>query len=104
MPNEGKVGTCGALRDEVSVIRDDLASHHMPNKKYMKQFGIKGHDGISIMVKQPTLGFKSMKTAYRTIKGFEIMRMFKKGRFDLWKYGQGIYGEIRIIADNLLEY
>jgi transposase, IS6 family len=27
----------------------------------------------------PTLGFQSMKTAYATIKGFEIMRMFKKG-------------------------
>lgn len=32
-----------------------------------------------------------MKTAYATIKGFEVMRMFKKGRFEVWKYGQGIY-------------
>lgn len=45
-----------------------------------------------------------MKTAYDPIKGFEIMRIFKKGRFDLWKYGQGIHGEIRIITDNLLGY
>ena len=43
-----------------------------------------------------------MKTAYATIKGFEVMRMFKKGRFDFWKYGQGIFGEIRIITNNLL--
>jgi len=50
----------------------------------------------------PTLGFKSMKTAYATIKGFEVMHMFKKGRFDLWKYGQGIFGEINIITHNLL--
>jgi len=50
----------------------------------------------------PTSGFKSMKTAYATIKGFEVMRMFKKGRFDFWKYGQGIFGEIRIITNNLL--
>jgi transposase, IS6 family len=28
---------------------------------------------------QPTLGFQSMKTAYATIKGFEVMRMFRKG-------------------------
>ena len=40
----------------------------------------------------PTLGFKAMKTASATIKGFEVMRMFKKGRFDIWKYGQGIQG------------
>jgi hypothetical protein len=31
-----------------------------------------------------TLGFKSMKTAYATIKGFEVMRMFKKGQFAPW--------------------
>ena len=30
---------------------------------------------------QPTLGFQSMKTAYATVKGFEVMRMFKKGQF-----------------------
>lgn len=51
---------------------------------------------------KPTLGFKSMKTAYATIKGFEIMRMFKKREFELWKYGQAIQGEIRIMTDNLL--
>ena len=43
-----------------------------------------------------------MRTAAANIKGFEVMRMFKKGKFDLWKYGQGIQGEIRIITDNLL--
>jgi len=51
---------------------------------------------------KPTSGFKSMRTAYATVKGFEVMRMFKKGRFNFWKYGQGIFGEIRIITDNLL--
>ena len=45
-----------------------------------------------------------MKTAYATIKGFEVMRMFKKGRFDIWKYGQSIQGGIRIITDNLLAF
>ena len=25
-----------------------------------------------------------MNTARATIKGFEVMRMFKKGQFDLW--------------------
>ena len=33
---------------------------------------------------RPTLGFQSMKTARATIKGFEVMRMFKKGQFRLW--------------------
>ena len=49
-----------------------------------------------------TLGFKSIKTAFATIKGFELMHMFKKGRFDAWKYGQSILGEINIITHQLL--
>lgn len=36
----------------------------------------------------PVRGFHSMKTAYATIKGFEIMRMFKKGQFNNWFYGK----------------
>ena len=34
---------------------------------------------------RPTLGFQSTKTARATIKGFEVMRMFKKGQFRLWR-------------------
>lgn len=30
----------------------------------------------------PIRGFKSLRTAYATIKGFEIMRMFKKGQIN----------------------
>ncbi|WP_131783955.1 DDE-type integrase/transposase/recombinase, partial [Legionella gresilensis] len=35
----------------------------------------------------PVLGFPSMKTACATIKGFEIMRMFRKEQFNIWTYG-----------------
>ena len=30
------------------------------------------------------LEFKSMKSANATITGYEVMRVFKKGQFDLW--------------------
>jgi len=40
---------------------------------------------------------KSMKTAYATIKGFEIMRMFKKGQFNIWIGDLRLTGEIRLI-------
>jgi hypothetical protein len=33
---------------------------------------------------KPTLGFQSMNTAYATIKGFEVMQIFKKGQFAAW--------------------
>ncbi len=71
--------------------------------KYLNNIIESDHGKLKRLIK-PTLGFKSMKTAYATIKGFEIMRMFKKGRFELWKYGQGIHGEIRIITENLLAF
>ena len=41
------------------------------------------HGKLKRLIK-PTLGFQSMKTAYATLKGFEVMRMFKKGQFKLW--------------------
>jgi IS6 family transposase len=71
--------------------------------KYINNIIESDHGKLKRLIKS-TLGFKSMKTAYATIKGFEIMRMFKKGRFELWKYGQGIQGEIGIITENLLAF
>jgi IS6 family transposase len=54
------------------------------------------HGKLKRLIK-PSLGFKSMKTAYATIKGFELMRMFKKGQLKPWTYGQGLMGEVRLI-------
>lgn len=71
--------------------------------KYLNNIIESDHGKLKRLIK-PTLGFKSMKTAYATIKGFELMRMFKKGKFELWKYGQGIQGEINIITHNLLAF
>ena len=40
---------------------------------------------------------QSIKTALNTFKGFEVMRMFCKGQFDIWVRDQGIMGEVRLI-------
>jgi IS6 family transposase len=45
--------------------------------KYLNNIIEADHGKLKRLIK-PTLGFKSMKTAYATIKGFEIMLMFKK--------------------------
>lgn len=45
-----------------------------------------------------------MKTAYVTIKGFEMMYMFKKGQFKLWQYGQGLVREVRLMTNCLLDF
>ena len=46
---------------------------------------------------RPTLGFKSMKTANATLKGFEVMRALKKGQAALWQYQDGVRGEVRLV-------
>ena len=43
-----------------------------------------------------TLGFKSMKTAYVTIKGIEVMRALRKGQASLYYYGDPL-GEMRLV-------
>ncbi len=38
-----------------------------------------------------------MKTAYATIKGFEVMRSLKKGQAEVFQLQKGIMGEVRLI-------
>ena len=69
--------------------------------KYLNHIVESDHGKLKRLIK-PTLGFKSMKSAYATIKGFETMRMFKKGQMESWLYGQGIKGEINLITNALI--
>ncbi len=43
---------------------------------------------------------EEMKTAYATIKGFEVMRALKQGQARPWRYQEGIVGEVRLIERN----
>tara|TARA_Y100000588_G_C14000296_1_gene815342 strand:+ start:410 stop:820 length:411 start_codon:yes stop_codon:yes gene_type:complete len=54
--------------------------------KYLNNRIEADHGKLKILIK-PMRGFQSMKTAYATIKGVEVMRMFKKKQFDFWMYG-----------------
>ena len=49
-----------------------------------------------------TFGFKSMKTAYATIKGFEVMRMVRKRQCICLEPGAA--GEVRFVAKLLGVY
>ena len=42
-------------------------------------------------------GFKTLKTAYATIKGFEVMRALKKGQARAFNVTGDILGEARIV-------
>ena len=43
----------------------------------------------------PVRGFKTLKTAYATIKGFEVMRALRKGQARAFALQGGIIGEAR---------
>jgi transposase-like protein len=96
-PTYGKAIT--ALKTE-GKCNPDLEHRQV---KYLNNRIESDHGKLKRLIK-PTLGFKSMKTAYATIKGFEVMRMFKKGRFNIWTYGKGVQGEIQLITNNLLTF
>lgn len=78
---------------EEGLLNDDVFHRKV---KYLNNLIESDHGKLKRLIK-PTLGFKSMKTAFATIKGFEVMRMFRKGQLDIWKNGLGLIGEIRLI-------
>lgn len=87
------------LKDE-GICSQELAHRQI---KYLNNLIESDHGKLKRLIK-PTLGFKSLKTAYATIKGFEVMRMFKKGQMDLWRYGQGLKGKISLINQQFSVY
>lgn len=80
------------LKDEGKL--SDETEHRQV--KYLNNRIEADHGKLKILIK-PVRGFKTMKTAYATIKGFEVMRALKKGQAALWQYGGGIMGEVRLI-------
>ena len=58
---------------------------------------LEGDHGKLKRLIRPTLGFQPMRTARATIKGFEVMRMVKKGQFSLWIEAVGGGTEARFI-------
>ena len=64
--------------------------------KYLNNVIEADHGKLKRLIK-PTLGFKSRKTAYATIKGFEVMRALKKGQARAFQIQPGIMGEVRLV-------
>jgi len=97
----------------VSITTDKLASypkaiwrlqreghlgHHVEHRasKYLNNI-IEADHGALKRVIRPTRGFQRMKTAYATIKGFEVMRMIRRGHCILRT--PGATGEVRFINE-----
>jgi transposase-like protein len=64
--------------------------------KYLNNIVESDHGKIKRLTK-PALGFKSMKTAYATLKGIEAMHALKKGQGSAFRLQKGVEGERRLI-------
>ena len=64
--------------------------------KYLNNVIEVDHGKLKMLIK-PVRGFKSLPTAYATIKGFEVMRALRKGQAKAWCIQPGIREEVRLI-------
>ena len=64
--------------------------------KYLNNVIEADHGKLKQLIR-PVRGFKTMKTAYATIKGFEVMRALRKGQAKMFALQGGIVGEARIV-------
>ena len=61
------------------IAKEELPSNvELRQKKYLNNIVEQDHRGIKRLVK-PGMGFGSFKTARRTLKGYEMMNMMRKG-------------------------
>lgn len=63
--------------------------------KYLHNVVEADHGKMKQLIR-PVPGFKTMKTAYATIKGFEVMHASRKGQANHFNLSNGILGEARI--------
>lgn len=64
--------------------------------KYLNNVVEADHGKLKQLIK-PVRGFKTLKTAYARIKGFEVMRALRKGQAAIFNLIRDIRGEARIV-------
>ena len=64
--------------------------------KYLNNVVESDHGKLKQLIR-PVRGFKTLKTAYATIMGFEVMRALRKGRAAIFNLTREIRGEARIV-------
>ena len=64
--------------------------------KYLNNVVEADHGKLKQLIR-PVRGFKKLKTAYATIKGFEVMRALRKGQAAIFNLTRDMRGEARIV-------
>ncbi len=94
--NTDKAGAYGVAIKELKKAGKLPQNTEHRQVKYLNNVIEADHGKLKRLIR-PTLGFKSMKTAYATIKGFEAMRALKKGQASIYQLQKGIIGEVRLV-------
>jgi transposase, IS6 family len=84
-----------AIEDLKAVGKCPQETVHRQSK-YLNNIIESDHGKLKRLIK-PMLRFKSMPTAYATIKGFEVMRAMRRNQARPWCLQPGAKGEIRLI-------
>ena len=85
-------GAIAALKAEGKCPKD---TRHQ-QVKYLNNVIEADHGKLKLLIR-PVRGFKTFKTAYATIKGFEVMRALRKGQAGLFALQDGIIGEAGLV-------
>lgn len=64
--------------------------------KYLNNVVEADHGKLKQLIR-PVRGFKTLRTAYATIKGFEVMRALRKGQAGAFNITRDICGEARLV-------
>ena len=64
--------------------------------KYLNNVVVADHGKLKQLIR-PVRGFETLKTAYATIKGFEVMHALRKGQVGPFAIEGGIVGEAKLV-------
>jgi len=77
------------------ILQQSQSSLHR-QVKYLNNVIEADHGKLKQLIR-PVRGFKTLKTAYATIKGFEVMHALRKGQASAFNVTRDIRGEARIV-------
>ena len=94
--NTDEAPTCAAALAELKA--EGKCPEHAVHRqaKYLNNVIEADHGKLRQLIR-PVRGFKTLRTAYATIKGFEVMRALRKGQARAFDVTGDIRGEARIV-------
>ncbi len=95
LPGRGQGRYAAALAELKQEGRCPEETRHR-QVKYLNHVIEADHGKLKQLIR-PVRGFKTLKTAYATIKDFEVMRALRKGQASAFNVTRDIRGEARIV-------